>query len=165
VLPELGSLLSRPLLTLERVRVCKVDGRLLAQPTALPSTDERGLALWQKLMVFTSEQARPGNTPLHVALIKRLREDGATGATCLRGIWGFHGDRAPHGDRLMQLRRHVPVVTIIIDSPERIARSFRIVDEATQHAGLVTSEMVPALAAGGQDRPTRGGLRLARHRF
>ena len=67
VLPELGTLLSRPLVTLERVRVCKIDGRLLAQPTALPSSDQHGLGLWQKLMVYTSEQARYGNSPLHVA--------------------------------------------------------------------------------------------------
>jgi PII-like signaling protein len=164
-LPELDSLLSRPLFTLERVRVCKIDGRLLSQPTALPSTDEGGLALWQKLMVFSSEQARHGNIPLHVALIRRLRESGAVGATCLRGVWGFHGERAPHGDRLLQLRRHVPVVTIIVDRPEGIARSFQIVDEVTEQAGLVTSEMVPALAAVAPDRPARGGLRLARHRF
>jgi PII-like signaling protein len=165
VTPELSSLLNRPLFTLERVRVCKIDGQLLAQPTALPSTDERGLAVWQKLMVYTSEQARHGKTPLHVALIRRLRESGAAGATCLRGIWGFHGDRAPHGDRLLQLRRHVPVVTIIIDTPEAILRSFQIVDEVTALAGLVTSEMVPASAAHVDDTHTRGGLRLARHRF
>ena len=165
VLAELGSLLSRPLFTLERVRMCKLDGRLLADPTALPSADERGLALWQKLMVFTSEQARHGKTPLHVALIRRLRESGASGATCLRGVWGFHGDRAPHGDRLLQLRRHVPVVTIVVDTPEAIARSFQIVDEVTAQAGLVTSEMVPASATLADDTHTLGGLRLARHRF
>jgi PII-like signaling protein len=165
VLPELGALLSRPLVTLERVRVCKIDGRLLAQPTPLPSKDEHGMAVWQKLMVYTSEQARHGNGPLHVALIRALRESGAAGATCLRGIWGFHGDRPPHGDRLLQLRRHVPVVTIVVDTPEGVARSFQIIDEITEHAGLVTSEMVPALAAVSEDRPTRGGLRLARHRF
>jgi PII-like signaling protein len=165
VLEELGSMLSRPLLTLERVRVCKLDGRLLAQPTALPSVDERGLDIWQKLMVFTSEQARHGNTPLHVALIRRLRESGAAGATCVRGIWGFHGDRAPHGDRLLQIRRHVPVVTIIVDTPQAIAKSFQIVDEVTAKAGLVTSEMVPASATLADNRQTRGGLRLARHRF
>ena len=165
VLPELGGLLSRPLLTLERVTICKRDGQLLARPTALPATDEQGLALWQKLMVYASEQAHHGRTPLHVALVRRLRESGASGATCLRGIWGFHGDHTPHGDRLLQLRRRVPIVTIIIDTPERIAESFQIVDDLTDEAGLVTSEMVPAMAAltagGGQ----RGGLRLARHRF
>ncbi len=82
-----------------------------------------------------------------MALVRRLRESGASGATCLRGIWGFHGDHPPHGDRLLQLRRHVPMVTIIVDTPERIAESFEIVDELTDEAGLVTSEMVPAMAS------------------
>ena len=165
VLPELGGRLSRPLLTLERVTICKRDGQLLARPTALPATDEQGLALWQKLMVYASEQAHHGRTPLHVALVRRLRESGASGATCLRGIWGFHGDHTPHGDRLLQLRRRVPIVTIIIDTPERIAESFQIVDELTDEAGLVTSEMVPAMAALTAGGDQRGGLRLARHRF
>jgi len=165
VLPELGSLLRRPLLTLERVRVCKRDGQLLSPPRLLPATDEQGLAIWQKLMVYASEQARHGRSPLHVALVRRLRESGASGATCVRGIWGFHGDHEPHGDRLLQLRRHVPVVTIIVDTPERITESFEIVDELTDEAGLVTSEMVPALASLAEGQRQRGGLRLARHRF
>ena len=42
VLPELGRMLQRPLLTLERVRVCKRDGELLAPPHArCPATDEQ----------------------------------------------------------------------------------------------------------------------------
>jgi PII-like signaling protein len=165
VLPELGGILQRPLLTLERVRVCKRDGELLSPPRSLPATDQEGLAMWQKLMVYASEQARHGRSPLHVALVRRLRASGASGATCLRGVWGFHGDHAPHGDRLLQLRRHVPVVTIIVDTPERIADSFEIVDELTHEAGLVTSEMVPAMASLSEGRRQRGGLRLARHRF
>jgi PII-like signaling protein len=165
VLPELGTLLARPLFTLERVRVCKRDGQLLAPPTPIPMTDKRGLATWQKLMIYSSEQARHGRTPLHVALVRRLRESGASGATCLRGVWGFHGDHPPHGDRLLQLRRHVPVVTIIVDTPERIAESFKIVDELTGQAGLVTSEMVPAMASLSEGQHQRGGLRLARRRI
>ncbi len=165
VVPELGALLARPLLTLERVRVCKRDGELLASPMALPATDAHGLAMWQKLMVYASEQARHGRSPLHVALVRALRESGAAGATSLRGVWGFHGDHPPHGDRLLQLRRHVPVVTIVVDTPERIAQSFEIVDELTDQAGLVTSEMVPAMASLNEGERQRGGLRLARHRF
>jgi len=57
------------------------------------------------------------------------------------------------------------MVTIIIDTPERIARSFEIVDELTDQAGLVTSEMVPAMAALAEGERQRGGLRLARHQF
>ena len=58
--------------------------------------------------------------------------------TSLRGVWGYHGDHAPHGDRLGQLRRRVPVVASVIDTPDRIGRWFGIVDELTDEAGLVT---------------------------
>jgi PII-like signaling protein len=163
VLPELGGLLRRPLLTLEDVRVCKRDGRLLAHPRELPGSDEHGLALWQKLMIHTSEDARVGSRVLHRELVRRLRQGGVSGATSLRGIWGFHGEHLPHGDRLLQLRRHVPVVTIVVDTPERIAAGFEIVDELTRERGLVTSEIVPAAQALSEER-RRGGLRLARHR-
>jgi PII-like signaling protein len=163
VLPELGGLLRRPLVTLERVRVCKRDGERLAEPHPLPGTDEHGLALFQKLMIYASEQARHDGRPLYQELVRRLRRSGAGGATTLRGVWGFHGDHAPHGDKLFQLRRHVPTLTIVIDRPDRIMDAFAIVDELTAERGLVTSEMVPA-SVGLTEAPRRG-VRLARHDF
>jgi PII-like signaling protein len=164
VLPEVAGLLRRPLMTLERVRMCKRDGRLLARPHELPGSDEHGLPLWQKLIVHTSESARVEGHSLHRELVRRLRQANLAGATSLRGIWGFHGDHAPHGDKLLQLHRNVPVMTIVIDVPERIAAAFEIVDQLTGERGLVTSEMVPASAAP-SDAGSHGGLRLARHRF
>ena len=124
VLPELGALLRQPLLTLERVRICKRDGRSLTVPASMgppPSkgtvsgADATGLPLWQKLMVYTSEAALHDGQPVHRAVIRRLRAAGISGATTQRGVWGFHGAHAPHGDRLLQFGRHVPVVTIVID--------------------------------------------------
>ncbi len=164
VLPELGALLRRPLVTLERVRVCKRGGTLVAPPHELPGTDERGRPLWQKLMVYTSERAMHGGMPLHQAIVRRLRETGSRGATTLRGIWGFHGESPPHGDRVWQLGRAVPVTTVIVDEPAAIARSFAVVDELTTEHGVVTSELVPALSLVPEDAP-RTGLRLARLRF
>jgi PII-like signaling protein len=149
VLPELSGLLRRPLLTLERVRICKRDGKLLCAPSALPGMDESGMPLWRKLMVYTSEAALHDGQPVHRAIVRGLRTAGISGATTQRGIWGFHGDHAPHGDRLLQLGRHVPAVTIVIDSPERIAAAFTIIDELTSDQGLVTSETVPAMRPGG----------------
>ena len=164
VLPELGGLLRDPLITLERVRVCKRDGELLALPHELPGTDEHGLAMWQKLMIYTSSAARYEGEPLHLAIIRGLRRADAAGATSLRGLWGFHGDHAPHGDKLFQIRRHVPVCTIVVDTPERVGKWFQIVDELTAAEGLVTSEMVPAAAAISATE-THGGLKLADHDF
>lgn len=145
VVPRLGAMLRQPLLTVERIRVCKRDGELLGRPDALPMADDQGRSLWQKLMVYTSSDALYRGAPIHRALIRELRTSGAaSGATVLRGVWGFHGDQKPHGDRPIQLTRRVPVTTIVIDRPDRIACSFEIVDQATRDHGLVTSEMVPA---------------------
>jgi PII-like signaling protein len=124
VLPEPGALLRRPLLTLERVRVCK-------------------------LMVYTSETVRHQGQPVHRAIVRQLRSAGLSGATTLRGIWGFHGDHAPHGDRLLQLGRHVPTVTVVIDTPERIAGAYGIIDELTSERGLVTCETIGCLDEAG----------------
>ena len=148
VLPEIGGLVQRPLLTLEQVRICKRDGELLAAPSALPAADASGMPVWHKLMVYTSEAALHDGQPVHRAIVRRLRAAGLSGATTQRGVWGFHGDHAPHGDRLLQAGRHVPAVTIVIDSPDRIAAAFAIVDELTAEQGLVTSEWVPAIRLG-----------------
>jgi PII-like signaling protein len=162
---EISAAAPNPLLTVERVRLCKRGGKLLARPHRLPNTDDRQRPLWQKLMVHTSEATGHGGVPIHRALVHRLLDSGmARGATVLRGIWGFHGDHKPHGDKLFQLTRRVPVVTIIIDTPECIERSFDIVHELTADHGVVTSEMVPALVSiAGPHRD--GDTQLARHDY
>ena len=140
-LAGLREVLQRPVATIERVRVCKRDGRRLGDPHA-PGPGP-GVPDWQKLTIFTSERTMAGDLPLYTALTWRLREAGAAGTTSLRGIWGYHGDHAPHGDVLWQLRRRVPVVSVLVDTAENIRRWYPIVDELTADAGLVTSELVP----------------------
>ena len=152
VLPEIGGLLRHPLISLERVRVCKRDGQLIDRPEIPAAEDEDGMALWQKLTVYTSEAARHDGQPVHRAIVRRLRAAGISGATTQLGIWGFHGDHAPHGDRLLQFGRHVPAVTIVIDAPRRISTAFGIIDELTSERGLVTCETVPAVRTATSNR-------------
>jgi PII-like signaling protein len=151
--------LQEPLIALERARVCKRDGELLARPHELASVDGQGRPLWQKLVVYSSYGARYDGQPLHLEIVRRLRRSDSAGVTSLNAIWGFHGAHQPHGDKLLQVRRHVPVVTITIDTPARIARAFQIVDQLTSEHGLVTSEIVPALRAVGDGG--RGAMWLA----
>ena len=67
--------------------------------------------------------------------------------TTLRGVWGYHGEHAPHGDSALRLGHHVPAVTIVIDTPRRIPAAFAVIDELTAERGLVTSQTVPAVRA------------------
>ena len=159
-LPEVRELFAHPVITLERVQLCKAAGALLAIPRHLPERDESGLPMWQKLMVHTEVQARFDGRPLYVELVRRLRETGAAGATVLRGIWGFYGDRGPFGDRFFTLRRQAPVHVVIVDTPEKIQESWRVVDAATTETGFVTSELVPASHASAP-RAKEVSLRLA----
>lgn len=142
--------------TLERVHVCKRDGGQLAPPPAVPERDRDGLAIWQKLTLYSSEQAHAGGRPVHVEAVRRLRAAAADGATALRGVWGFDGTDAPHGDSFRSLRRRVPTVTLVIDTPPRAREWLAILDELTPERGLITSEIVPARHArghGGDEPP------------
>lgn len=146
VLGELTELLENPLLTVERAQLCKQGGQLLARPAELPDTDAQGRPLWQKLMVHTSETAQHDGVPVHRAIVRRLLQSGtAGGATVLRAVWGFTGEGKPHGDKLFQFGRHVPVTTIVVDTPQRIAASFEIIDEITREQGVVSAERVPSV--------------------
>jgi len=161
-LPRIRDLLPAATMTVERVQVCKRDGQLSAAPAAVAATDADGVPLWQKLTVHTSEGTRHDGVPIHRAILDVLRAERASGgATVLRGIWGFHGAHPPHGDRLFQLGREVPVTTVIVDTPARIAACFDLIDPLTGVHGLVTSEVVPALVSidGGV---RKGGTTLAR---
>jgi PII-like signaling protein len=162
---QLKALIPDLLLTVERIQLCKREGELLEHPHELPPRDRHGRALWQKLMVHTTEADGHHGVPIHRELVRRLlKSKTVQGATALRGIWGFHGDRNPQGDRLFQLVRQVPVVTIIVDTPESIARTFEVVHELTAEHGVVTCEMVPAaLSIHAPGR--RGDLQLAEYDY
>jgi PII-like signaling protein len=118
---EIGALVPGAVRTLETVRL----GR--------PPDDSARL---EKLMVHSGEH------DLHDRLIARLREAGGRGATALRGIWGFRGGRAPHGDAFWALRRRVPVLVVVVDTPERIATAYAIADELGDGDALLTTEPV-----------------------
>jgi PII-like signaling protein len=135
VAPELAALLPHAMITIEGLQVSKRDGSLLARPRLDIGSKVR-------LTIYSSESALIDGVPIHRALVRRLRAGGAGGATTLRGVWGFHGDHAPHGDRVLQLGRRVPMVTTVIGTARQMEASFAIVDELTAEQGLVTFEVV-----------------------
>ena len=93
-----------------------------SRPWRLPQASTRkaprrgSAAEGTRVTLVTSEIARSGDHALYLELIHALRRDGASGATALRGVWGFRGDVAPHGDRVLALRRDVPLLVETVDS-------------------------------------------------
>lgn len=159
VLPELGGLFRHPVMTVRKVSLCKRNGQLISRPplSALPAPPappadrdpgpvaQAGADTLLRLTVYASEAARHEDQPLHRAIAGQLRAAGIGVAITLRGGWGFHDDRAPHGDRFARHGRHLPVITTVIGPPEQIGAAFGIIDALTPGHGLVTAEQVQTL--------------------
>ncbi len=150
----LAQMLTRPLVTVEKLTLCKRGPERLVGLEELSAVQARAPGMWQKLMIHAGEQVHSGDQSLHDALIRALRRAGAAGATSLRGIWGYQGDEPPHGDSFWQLRRRVPMLTYVIDTPERIAELWAIIERVTGDETVLTTEFVPAF------RATSAGIRI-----
>jgi len=157
---RLDALERPPPCTLERIRVLKRDGVPIDRPRLVPEADVQGLGFWQKVMVHSRQRDRSGGRPLHLELVRRLRRAGASGATVLRGAWGYRGADPPAGDGLVALGHRGPLVTVLVDRPAATRRWWPALDEVTARAGLVTGEIVPAFRATAPGAVV-GGLRLA----
>ncbi len=143
-LPSRGSFVARPATKEPGDETARSRGSFVAPPaTKEPRAGGPGEEMATKLTVYCSEASRHGGQPLYLELIRRLRAEGAAGATALRGVWGYHGDHAPHGDRLLGLRRRVPIVVTVVDGAERSRRWLEIAAELTAETGLLTAERVP----------------------
>ncbi|MBS1844399.1 MAG: DUF190 domain-containing protein [Actinobacteria bacterium] len=100
-----------------------------------------------RVTLVTSEVASRGSHPVYVELIHRLRREGAAGATAQRGLWGFRGEGEPHGDRVLALRRDVPIAVEAVDAPERAARWLEIARELACEGDLVYAQRISKAVA------------------
>lgn len=118
--------------------------------------------VWQKITLITREDARASSgAALYLAAMQRAQAAGVRGGTAFMGVWGYAGAVRPHGDRMVQVRRSVPVVCTFIDEPAAI-RSFKpALRDLAANGGLITSEWVPAFRAHGP-HGVHGALDLGR---
>lgn len=155
----IGQRIQRPRCTLCPVQILRRDGRTLDRLEGPVDVDEHGTAVWEELRVVGSLHDRHDGRPVHDELVRRIRDAGGAGATTLQGFWGYHGDHAPHGDRVLQIQRHVPLITTVVDRPSVIRTIHDNVLPLTDTTGLMTCATLSARHAGPQDGDRRDLLR------
>jgi PII-like signaling protein len=96
-----------------------------------------------RVTLVTSEVAAHGSHPVYLELIHRLRHEGALGATALRGVWGFRGEGEPHGDRVLALRRDVPMLVETVDAPDHAARWLDLARSLACEGDVVDVQPIP----------------------
>lgn len=149
VAPELGAMFRHPLITLRNVQQCTRGGEPTGLPPVVPAADAPpGLAARLKLTVCTAEAARHDAELAARVIARGRRAAGVSGATTVRGIWGFHADHAPHGDHFPHRGRHVPAVTTVIVAAGQLAAAIDVIDAIAADKCLVTAASVLAAADG-----------------
>src|SRR5262245_54711292 len=92
----------------------------------------------RRVRIYLSERDQAEGQALYITVLERLRREGATGATALRGVAGFgpgHRARAAGPADL----NPAPIVVEWVDRAERVARVLPALDDLLPDA-LITIE-------------------------
>jgi PII-like signaling protein len=96
----------------------------------------------RRMTVYVGEDDTWHHKPLYSEIVHRAHRAGLAGATVLRGVEGYGaGSSRIHTSRILSLSEDLPVVVVLIDSPERIDAFLPQVEEVLAE-GLVTLEDV-----------------------
>src|SRR5262245_56265008 len=95
----------------------------------------------QRVRIYISERDTAAGQPLYLATLDRLRREGATGATALRGVAGFGPGHRLRTAGAADLDLSPPVVIEWVDRAERVARVLPLLDDLLPNA-LITIEAV-----------------------
>lgn len=91
--------------------------------------------------VFIGESDQWHHRSLALAVVERLRKEGYSGATVLRGVAGFGARSVLHTTQILRLSEDLPVVIEMVEANERVEALLAILDEMVPE-GLVTLEKV-----------------------
>jgi PII-like signaling protein len=98
-----------------------------------------------RVTLVTSEIASHDGRPTYLQFVDALRREGAPGATALRGVWGFRGGGTPRGDRVLALRRDVPVLIEVVDRAARAERWRELALSVAGEDDIVESGSIPRI--------------------
>lgn len=91
----------------------------------------------KRLRIFIGEAQEWQGKPLYQALLELAQQQGAAGATVLRGIEGFGPEHHLSTERLPDISDNLPLVVEVIESEERIEALLPLLDRLVQR-GTIT---------------------------
>ena len=110
-----------------------------------------------KLTTYFGERDRTANGLLADDLLDLYERHGIGTSVLLRGAEGFGLRHTLHTDRLLTLSEDLPVVSVAVDTRERIDGLLPHV-LAVEHPGLITLERARLVRGAGDLAPAAGGI-------
>jgi PII-like signaling protein len=94
-----------------------------------------------RVRAYFGERDRHGHGPLWQALLQFLRQEGAAGATIIRGTAGYGAHSVIHTASIVDLSSDLPLILEWIDVAEQVERLLPQL-EAMLQGGLITTDPV-----------------------
>ena len=104
------------------------------------------------LRIFIGEADRWQGRPLYEAIVEEARRRGMAGATAWKGFMGFGKHSRLHTAKILRLSEDLPVITEIVDAPEKIEAFLPELDRMVAE-GLVTVERAEVILYRGPGSP------------
>lgn len=102
----------------------------------------------QMLKIFIGESEMYNHETLYHAIILKLKEYGASGATTIRGIEGFGQNNRKRQKPLHALSGDLPIVIEVIDTPERIDAILDVVQPMVKEGMIARIHNVEIIQGG-----------------
>jgi PII-like signaling protein len=140
VLPDLYLMLDKGLIAIDDVHVVKYTGRSAASESGAAARPRKVTMQGKQLRIHISADDTYAGEPLHEAIVKRFAAEEFAGITVYRGLEGFGAEHKIHRDGVI---RHgaAPMVLIMIDTGENVARARAILDGMLEHGVVVVSDV------------------------
>ena len=97
----------------------------------------------RRLTIYVGESDRAKGThhPLAAEIIHRAATAGMAGASAFRGWEGFGSSEHIHTARLLSLSEDLPLVVVIVDTPERVAAFLPQLDDLITEGTAVVDDV------------------------
>jgi PII-like signaling protein len=97
-----------------------------------------------RLTIFVGEFDKWRHKPLYTEIVHRAHQGGLAGATVLRGVEGYGASNHIHTVRILSLSQDLPMVIVIVDTPDKIRAFLPQLDELISE-GLVILDPVEVI--------------------
>jgi PII-like signaling protein len=108
-----------------------------------------------RMTIFIGESDQIHRRPTYTEIVHRAHARGLAGATVLRGWEGFGASSRIHTSRILSLTEDLPVVILIVDTPEKV-RGFLPEVEDLVAEGLIILDEVEVVRYVGRDDDRSG---------
>jgi uncharacterized protein len=91
----------------------------------------------KRLRIYVGEAQEWQGKPLYQAILEVVQQQGAAGATVLRGIEGFGPEHHLSSERIPDISENLPIMIEVVDRPARIDALLPLLDQLVQR-GMMT---------------------------